>query len=62
MVKVKAESNLLSAFFIYRLARISSSWLRVTTPLSLHDARIDLDSTLGKGTTIRVSFPNERGK
>ena len=29
---------------------------------ALHDARIDLDSTLGKGTTIRVSFPNERGK
>ena len=29
---------------------------------ALHGARIDLDSTLGKGTTIRVSFPNERGK
>ena len=24
---------------------------------ALHDARIDLDSALGKGTTIRVHFP-----
>ena len=26
----------------------------------LHDARIDLDSALGKGTTIRIRFPKEQ--
>ena len=27
---------------------------------ALHDARIDLDSALGKGTTIRIRFPKEQ--